>query len=92
MIGKVKYAETSMRNGFGLKFIYMFFNIPYLCLQRETLINQLDTNAQELNVTYDELDVYEQTGECDYESLVQSICDRFCYCIVWLSSDFYVFN
>jgi len=30
---QVRYAEASMRNGFGLKYIYKFFNLPFLCLQ-----------------------------------------------------------
>ena len=29
----VHYGEASMRNGFGLKYIHKFFNLPYLLLQ-----------------------------------------------------------
>ena len=28
----LKYAESSMSNGFGLKFIHRFFSVPYLTL------------------------------------------------------------
>ena len=31
--GEIKYAESSMMNGFGLKYIYRFFNLPFLTLQ-----------------------------------------------------------
>ena len=31
--GQVRYAESSMRNGFGLKYLHMFFNLPFLQLQ-----------------------------------------------------------
>ena len=27
------YAETSMKNGFGLKYIHKFLNLPFLLLQ-----------------------------------------------------------
>ena len=30
---QVRYAESSMRNGFGLKYLHMFFNLPFLQLQ-----------------------------------------------------------
>ena len=29
----VRYAEASMRNGFGLQYLYKFLNIPFLLLQ-----------------------------------------------------------
>ncbi len=31
--GEIKYAESSMMNGFGLKYIHRFFNLPFLTLQ-----------------------------------------------------------
>ena len=30
---QVRYAESSMRNAFGLKYIHKFFNLPFLQLQ-----------------------------------------------------------
>ena len=29
----IRYAESSMRNGYGLKYIHKFFNLPFLQLQ-----------------------------------------------------------
>ena len=29
----IHYAECSMKNGFGLKYLHRFFNIPFLQLQ-----------------------------------------------------------
>ena len=53
-----KYAESSMRNGFGLKFLHKFLNLPFLTLQRESLVKQLETNAREMQATVDELDLF----------------------------------
>lgn len=30
---QIRYAESSMRNAFGLKYIHKFFNLPFLQLQ-----------------------------------------------------------
>lgn len=48
---QTRYAEASMRNGFGLKFLHKFFNLPFLALQRDTLLRQLTTNQQETSLT-----------------------------------------
>ena len=33
----IKYCEASMRNGFGLKYVHKFFNLPFLQLQVSAL-------------------------------------------------------
>ena len=62
----VRYAESSMSNGFGLKFLHKWFNLPFLQLQRETLLPQLDTNEKEIDITTQELDLYQQTDDSNY--------------------------
>ena len=37
----VHYAETSMKNGFGLKYIHKFLNLPFLLLQVSLLLVNL---------------------------------------------------
>ncbi|XP_041368612.1 rab-like protein 6 [Gigantopelta aegis] len=64
---QVRYAESSMRNGFGLKYLHMFFNLPFLQLQRETLLKQLETNTQDLLSTVEELSIHEHSEEQDYD-------------------------
>lgn len=54
--GALRYAETSMRNGFGLRLLHKFLNIPFLQLQRTTLLNQLSVNNQETRDAFNELD------------------------------------
>ncbi|KAG7234270.1 hypothetical protein INR49_005231 [Caranx melampygus] len=51
----IHYAESSMKNGFGLKYLHRFFNIPFLQLQRETLLRQLETNQLDMDATLEEL-------------------------------------
>lgn len=59
-----------MRNSFGLKFLHKFFNLPFLTLQRDTLLRQLETNAHEIDSTCKELDYFLETDDADYEKQV----------------------
>jgi len=63
----VKYAESSMRNGFGLKFLHKFLNLPFLTLQRESLLKQLETNQREMRATVQELDLFLESDEQNYD-------------------------
>jgi hypothetical protein len=64
---EVRYAEASMRNGFGLKLIHKFFNLPFLQLQRETLMKQLATNTEETSLTIQELNFYLESDDANYD-------------------------
>jgi len=55
-----------MRNGFGLKFLHKFLNLPFLQLQRETLLAQLETNSNETKTTVSELDLFLAGPDSDY--------------------------
>ena len=56
-----------MRNGFGLKLLHRFLNVPFLTLQRECLVTQLQTNDRETQATHQELDLYEESEEANYD-------------------------
>lgn len=63
----IRYAEVSMSNGFGLRLIYKWIGISFLQLQRENIVNQLETNGRETKIMTMELDVYQQSNEANYD-------------------------
>lgn len=72
----VHYAESSMKNGFGLKYLHRFFNIPFLQLQRETLLRQLETNQLDIDATLEELNVQQETEDQNYEIFLEMMETR----------------
>ncbi|CAF0822376.1 unnamed protein product [Brachionus calyciflorus] len=69
----VRYTETSMRTGYGLSYLYKFFNIPFLQLQRENLMQQLEINAKETDAICEELQIMEENTENDYEQFIENL-------------------
>lgn len=65
-----------MRNGFGLKLLHKFFNLPFLQLQRETLLKQLERNEAEINATVQELDVYCSSDEANYNKFLDNLIKK----------------
>ncbi|XP_030647263.1 rab-like protein 6 [Chanos chanos] len=72
----IHYAESSMKNGFGLKYLHRFFNIPFLQLQRETLLRQLETNQLDMDATLEELSVQQETEDQNYEIFLEMLDSR----------------
>jgi predicted transglutaminase-like protease len=62
-----------MRNSFGLKLLHKFFNLPFLALQRDSLLKQLDTNLQEMSLTNEELDLYLETDDASYDKYIKTV-------------------
>ncbi|KRT79575.1 ADP ribosylation factor [Oryctes borbonicus] len=73
---QVRYTESSMRNGFGLKFLHKFFNLPFLQLQKETLLKQLERNQSETNATIQELDLFSESDEANYTKFLDNLTKR----------------
>nr|CAD7433724.1 unnamed protein product [Timema monikensis] len=73
---QVRYSESSMRNGFGLKLLHKFFNLPFLQLQRETFLAQLETNMQETLLTSQELDLYQEGDDADYDKFLDNMINK----------------
>lgn len=73
---QIRYAESSLRNGFGLKFLYKWFNLPFLQLQRESLLLQLERNAHETDATNEELDILQESEEQNYDLFAEALNSR----------------
>jgi len=69
---EIRWAECSLRNGFGLKFLHRFFNVPFLTLQRQSLLQQLEVNSRDMAATQEELDLYMETEEANYQLFADS--------------------
>ncbi|KAK2910894.1 hypothetical protein QQF64_026476 [Cirrhinus molitorella] len=75
----IHYAESSMKNGFGLKYLHRFFNIPFLQLQRETLLRQLETNQLDIDAVLEELSVQQETEDQNYDIFLEMMETRKVY-------------
>ncbi|CAH1785865.1 unnamed protein product [Owenia fusiformis] len=73
---EIRYAEASMRNGFGLKYLHKFFNLPFLQLQRETLLKQLELNTRDFTSTIEELSLQEESEEQNYDIFIESLSNK----------------
>lgn len=69
--GIVMYTEASMKNGFGLKLIEKFFNIPFLKLQETSLLKQLELNRCDFMTTLEELQIMEESTNREYEQYLE---------------------
>lgn len=61
----MRVTESSMLNGFGLKYVHQYFNVPFLSLQRSTLLKQLEMNRRETDAIQQELDMMEEAENYD---------------------------
>jgi len=75
-VAEVRWGECSLRNGFGLKFLHRFFNVPFLTLQRQSLLQQLEVNRRDILATQEELDVYMESDEANYQMFSDNLNNK----------------
>lgn len=73
---QIRYSESSMRNGFGLKLLHKFFNLPFLQLQKEALLGQLERNEVEIAATIQELDVFCDSDDANYSKFLDGLVKK----------------
>ena len=73
----VVVIESSLKDGFGLKMVHQFFNLPFLSLQRKSLQQMLETNKQN-QTKVNEFFLNSSSGkdERDYGLFLQKIDER----------------
>ena len=74
--GQIRYVESSMRHGFGLKFLYKWFNLPFLHLKKQCLLKQLETNDRDIDACCQELSLLEESDDQNYERFLYTIQNR----------------
>lgn len=60
-----------MKNGFGMRLIEKFFNIPFLKLQEVSLLKQLEINRQDFLTTREELQLMQESINHEYEQYLE---------------------
>ncbi|XP_049887480.1 rab-like protein 6 isoform X1 [Pectinophora gossypiella] len=65
----IRYAESSMRNGFGLRLLHKFLSVPFLRLQKTSLLEQLQRNQKDMEEIEKELDDFQQNSEESHYNL-----------------------
>ncbi|GAB0099622.1 Rab-like protein 6 [Sergentomyia squamirostris] len=74
--GEVLYGESSMRNGFGLRLLHKFLGLPFLKLQRDTLLAQLERNRRDAEICGFEIGEFLKSGDSDYSQFLDQLIDR----------------
>lgn len=74
--GEIVYGESSMRNGFGLRLLHKFLGLPFLRLQRETLLTQLDRNKRDMDICSFEVNEFIKSEDSDYNKFLDQLVNK----------------
>lgn len=69
------YGESSMRNGFGLRLLHKFLGLPFLSLQKDTLLSLLQRNQREAEICGTELHEFLVSSEVSFVPTILKCID-----------------
>ncbi|CAH2100008.1 unnamed protein product [Euphydryas editha] len=72
----IRYAESSMRNGFGLRLLHKFLSVPFLRLQKTSLLEQLQRNQKDMEEIEKELDDFQNSEESQYNLFLDRLANK----------------
>ena len=72
----VVVIESSLKNGFGLKMVHQFLNLPFLSLQRKSLHQMLESNKANQIKMNNFFQTIDDNKDCDYGMFLQRLEDR----------------
>lgn len=72
----IRYAESSMRNGFGLRLLHKFLSVPFLRLQKTSLLEQLQRNQKDMEEIGRELDDFQNSDESHYNIFLERLANK----------------
>ena len=69
-------CEASMRNNFGLRFVHSFLGIPFLVMQRHSLVALLEKNQIETELMHEELTAMLDDPMSSYEHFSDAMANK----------------
>ncbi|XP_055390375.1 rab-like protein 6 [Condylostylus longicornis] len=73
---EIIYAESSMRNGFGLRLLHKFLGLPFLRLQKETFLALIERNARDTEICRLEIVEFLNCDDANYNSFLNKLSDK----------------
>ncbi|CAI8022879.1 Rab-like protein 6 [Geodia barretti] len=64
---EILYAESSMKNAFGLMHLHKFLSVPFLQMQQDMLLQQIKVSREQMLAARDELSTASTTEDQNYD-------------------------
>lgn len=73
---EVMYSESSMRNGFGLRLLHKFLGLPFLHLQKSTLLALVERNSRDTEICSFEIKEFLKSNDSDYNKFIDGLTNK----------------